>query len=145
MQDLPHHYQVSAQSGTEGDVSLSTAGVPALPSSAPVEFGGPGGRWSPETLLVAAVADCFVLSFRAIARASRLPWAALQCDVDGTLARVDGKTKFTEFAIQASLQLPAGGDADKARSLLAKAEASCLITNSMTARIHLTAVVDVAD
>ena len=144
MQDLPHHYQVSAQSGTEGDVSLATAGVPTLPSAAPVEFGGPGGRWSPESLLVAAVADCFVLSFRAIARASRLPWTALQCDVEGTLARADGKTKFTEFAVRATLNLPADGDVDKARSLLAKAEASCLITNSMTATTHLTAVVEVA-
>ncbi len=144
MQDLPHIYQVSAQSGTEGDVNLSTAGVPTLASAAPVEFGGPGGRWSPESLLVAAVADCFVLSFRAIARASRLPWTALQCDVAGTLARADGKTKFTEFAVRATLKLPADGDADKARSLLTKAEASCLITNSMSATTHLTALVEVA-
>ena len=144
MQDLPHHYHVSARSGPEGDVAVSTEGVPTLTSAAPVEFGGPGGRWSPESFLVAAVADCFVLSFRAIARASRLPWTALQCDVQGTLARADGKTKFTEFAVQATLQLPADGDADKARSLLAKAEASCLITNSMTATTHLTAVVEVA-
>ena len=43
MQDLPHHYQVSAQSGPEGDVGLDTAGVPTLPSAAPVEFGGPPG------------------------------------------------------------------------------------------------------
>lgn len=144
MQDLPHHYQVSAQSGPEGDVGLQTAGVPTLPSAAPVEFGGPGGRWSPESLLVAAVADCFVLSFRAVARASRLPWTGLQCDVQGTLARADGKTRFTEFSIQATLQLPVDGDADKARTLLAKAESSCLITNSMTATTHLRAVVEVA-
>lgn len=144
MQDLPHHYRVSAQSGFEGDVNLDTDGVPTLPSAAPVEFGGPGGRWSPESLLVAAVADCFVLSFRSIARASRLPWTALQCDVEGTLARADGKTKFTEFAVRATLNLPADGDADKARTLLAKAEAACLITNSMTATTHLTAMVEVA-
>ena len=144
MQDLPHHYLVSARSGTEGDVNLDTDGVPTLRSAAPVEFGGPGGRWSPETLLVAAVADCFILSFRAIARASRLPWNALQCDVEGTLARADGKTKFTAFAVRATLKLPADGDADKARTLLAKAEAGCLITNSMSASTHLTAVVEIA-
>ena len=144
MQDLPHHYLVSAQSRFEGDVNLETEGVATLPSAAPVEFGGPGGRWSPESLLVAAVADCFVLSFRSIARASRLPWTALKCDVTGTLARADGKTKFTEFAVRATLTLPADGETDKARTLLAKAEAACLITNSMTATTHLTAVVEVA-
>jgi len=144
MQDLPHHYQVSANGGPEGDVALDTAGVPSLASSAPVEFGGPGGRWSPESLLVAAVADCFVLSFRAIARASRLPWSDLQCKVEGTLARADGKTKFTAFAIHATLQVPSDADPDKARVLLAKAESSCLITNSLTASTHLTADVAIA-
>ncbi len=143
MQELPHHYKVSASGGPDGDVGLDTEGLPTLASAAPVEFGGPGGRWSPESLLVAAVADCFVLSFRAIARASRLPWAALHCDVQGTLARADGKTKFTEFAIRATLQLPADGNEDKARTLLAKAETSCLITNSLSATTHLTAVVEV--
>ncbi len=144
MQDLPHHYQVSAQAGPEGDVALDSDGVPTMASAPPVEFGGPGGRWSPESLLVAAVADCFVLSFRAIARASRLPWTALQCDVEGTLARADGKTKFTEFAVRATLKVPLDVDQDKARTLMAKAEAGCLITNSLSATTHLTAVVEVA-
>jgi len=142
MQDLPHHYQVSAHGGPEGDVALETAGVPSLASSAPVEFGGPGGRWSPESLLVAAVADCFVLSFRAIARASRLPWVSLQCSVEGTLERVDGVTKFTAFAIHATLRTPAEVDQAKAQRLLEKAETSCLITNSLTATTHLTTVVE---
>lgn len=142
MQELPHHYTVCASAGPEGDVGLDTEGLPTLASAPPVEFGGPGGRWSPESLLVAAVADCFVLSFRAIARASRLPWESLQCSVEGTLARVDGVTKFTAFAIQATLRTPADVDKAKAGRLLEKAEASCLITNSMTATTHLTAVVE---
>ena len=110
MQEFPHHYRVSASGGPDGDVGLDTEGLPTLASAAPVEFGGPGGRWSPESLLVAAVADCFVLSFRAIARASRLPWVSLQCSVEGTLERVDGVTKFTAFAIHATLRTPAEVD-----------------------------------
>jgi organic hydroperoxide reductase OsmC/OhrA len=31
------------------------------------QLGGPGGQWSPETLLVAAAAECFILTFRAVA------------------------------------------------------------------------------
>ena len=46
-------------------------------SSAPVEFDGPGDRWSPETLLIAAIADCFILTFRAIACATRMDWQGL--------------------------------------------------------------------
>lgn len=137
MQDLPHHYAVSASASSAGTVALETDGVPALPSQAPVEFGGPGGAWSPESLLVAAVADCFVMTFRAIARASRLEWNALSCDVVGTLDRVERVMQFTGFAISAELEVPAGTDVDKARRLLDKAEQTCLITNSLKAQSHL--------
>ena len=145
MQDLPHHYAVAAAAETQGDVTLATEGVADLPSAPPVEFGGPGGRWSPETLLVAAVADCFVLSFRAIARASKLPWTRVHCAVSGTLDRVEGKTRFTAFQLHAKLVTPQDVDGDKAGRLLEKAEASCLITNSLSAQTHLTTEVVTGD
>lgn len=143
MQDLPHHYRVAANAGPEGDVSLSSEKLETLASAAPAEFGGPGDRWSPETLLVAAIADCFILSFRAIARASKLSWLSLNCDVEGTLERRDGKTQFTEFKVNAALDVPPDTDAQKAQRLLEKAEASCLITNSLSGTTHLNAVVSV--
>lgn len=145
MQDLPHHYAVAATGAPQGDVNLTTEGVDDLPSAPPVEFGGPGGRWSPESLLVAAVADCFVLSFRAIARASQLSWMSVHCTVGGTLDRVDGKTRFTAFALHARLVAPRDVDADKAARLLEKAKASCLITNSLSATTTLTTEVVAAD
>jgi organic hydroperoxide reductase OsmC/OhrA len=101
------------------------------------------GQWSPETLLVAAAVDCFVLTFRAIAAASKLPWERLSCSGEGTLDRVDGVTRFTALALQARLTLPAGGDADKAKRLLEKAERACLVTNSLALQPTLTCDVDV--
>lgn len=143
MQNLPHHYRVAATAGPEGSVDLASAGLEPISSAAPAEYGGPGDRWSPETLLVATVADCFVLSFRAIARASKLSWLSLNCDVEGTLARIEGTTKFTEFKINVILAVPEGTSEERARHLLEKAEASCLITNSLTAATHLSAEVAV--
>ena len=87
MQELPHRYNVGAAAGPEGPVELSSPGVPDLASAPPAEFGGPGDKWSPETLLVAAVADCFILTFKAIARASRFDWSNLSCQVEGVLDR----------------------------------------------------------
>lgn len=143
MQDLPHHYRVAARGEPEGDVHLLADGVEAIVSGPPVEFGGPGGQWSPETLLVAAVADCFILSFRAIARASRLPWTSVECNAEGKLERVDGAMRFTEFTVNATLQVPPDTDEQKAHRILEKAEATCLVTNSMSADRRLNAVVDV--
>jgi len=145
MQEFPHHYRVAAAGGVEDLIELSSPGVPELPSAAPAEFGGPGDQWSPETLLAAAVADCFILSFRAIARASKFDWINLTCDVDAVLEKVEKVTQFTEFRENVVLEVPAGTDEAKAMRLLEMAERVCLVTNSLTGKTHLDATVKFAD
>lgn len=145
MRDFPHHYGIMASARPDGDVALDGDRLPRLTSAPPVEFDGPGDRWSPETLMVAAVADCFVLTFRAIARVSRLPWVALTCDAAGTLDRVERVTQFTGFSVHASLEIPDGANEDQARRLLARAEQTCLITNSVKAGCRFTTDVHVVE
>lgn len=142
MQPYPHHYSVAAIAQAEGAVTLASHRLPALASAAPAEFGGPGDSWSPETLCVGALADCFVLTFRAIARASKLPWSSLRCDVEGTLDRVERMPQFIAFLVRASLQIPAGTNAEQAQRLLERAEQSCLITNSLKGACRLEAKVE---
>lgn len=137
MQDFPHHYKVAAAAGPDGYVSLSGDGIEVIRSAPPVEFGGPGDKWSPETLLVASVADCFVLSFRAIARASKFSWTSLECEVEGTLERKEGAARFTQFKIKATLSVPQDAKEDRAHRLLEKANESCFITNSLSGATHL--------
>jgi peroxiredoxin-like protein len=143
MQEFPHRYSVAAVANAEGDVALQSDRLPSLASAPPAEFGGPGDQWSPETLLIAALADCFVLTFRAIAHASKLSWLSLRCDVEGTLDRVDRVTQFTGFQVRASLRVPPGTNEEQARRLLARAEQSCLITNSLKGASHLEADIEV--
>jgi organic hydroperoxide reductase OsmC/OhrA len=141
MQPYPHHYAVEASATPEGDVPVSSEGLPTLATAPPKEFDGPGGRWSPEALLCAAVADCFLLSFRAVARAGKLAWHALRCEVEGTLDRRDGKTRFTHIVVRAVLDVPEGTDPDRAKSLMERAEHVCLISNSLVAERHIEATV----
>ena len=145
MKAYPHRYAIGAVGGPAGEITLAGAGLPALASAPPVEFDGPGDLWSPETLLVAAVADCFVLSFRAIARASQLEWLELDVEVVGTLDRVERQPRFTRFDTRAHLRLPVGGDRVRAEAALARAEAVCLISNSLSGERHLQAQVGLAD
>ncbi len=141
MQNFPHHYTVTASGDADRGVTLESVRLPALPTAPPAEFGGPGDRWSPETLLVAAVADCFVLTFSVVARAFKVNWTGVTCEVRGTLDRVDHVTQFTEFAIQARLAVAAGTDEGLAHRALEKAERACLITNSLKAEIRFQAEV----
>jgi organic hydroperoxide reductase OsmC/OhrA len=144
MHPYPHIYTVQASSLTEGDVPVSSAGLPVIATAPPAEFDGPGDRWSPETLLCAAVADCFLLSFRGVARAQKLPWTSLQCEVQGTLDRVDGKTRFTSVLVKAALVVPEGTEQDKALKAMERAEHVCLISNSLVAERRIEATVSFA-
>jgi len=145
MQDLPHFYAVKAEVEGANHVNLSSNGIPDLESAGPAEFGGPGDVWSPETLLVAAVADCFVLSFRAIARKAKLDWTTLAVEATGKLDKLDGFTQFVEFTIKAELTIPDEQQIDKAGVIMEKGEKYCLISNSMKAVPHLEKTVLVAD
>jgi organic hydroperoxide reductase OsmC/OhrA len=141
MHPYPHQYTVQASGTAEGDVAVSSPGLPVLATAAPAEFDGPGDRWSPETLLCAAVADCVILSFRGVARAQKLPWTSLQCEVQGTLNRIEGKTHFTHILVKAALVVPEGTDHDKALKAIERAEHVCLISNSLVAERRLEAAV----
>lgn len=138
MHPFPHLYTVTANCAPSGNVTLASAGLAALPSAPPAEFDGPGDQWSPETLLCAAVADCFNLSFRAVATASKFPWDSLDCEVRGTLDRIERVSQFTRFDIHATLTLPAGADTARAQQLLEKSKQVCLISNSLKGEFHLT-------
>jgi organic hydroperoxide reductase OsmC/OhrA len=144
MQAFPHQYVVTTHAGPVGEVELHSDRLSTLHSASPAAFDGPGDRWSPETLLVAAVGDCLVLTFRAVARASGLAWTSLECDVTGTLDRVERTTRFVGFAIRARLTVPDGTDSDRARRILEKAEQNCLISNSLNAAVSLTPTIEFA-
>ena len=142
MKAFPHEYRVTVVSSPQRDVDVSADHLPTLPSAAPPEFGGPGGRWSPETLLVASVGDCFAITFEGIARAAGLAWGVLQCEVTGTLDRRDRIPQFTGFQIRARLGVPFGTNHDLAHGVLEKAEHRCLIANSLKAPVVLDATIE---
>ena len=132
MHPYPHVYQSSAAGGATGSVAVTSPSLPLITSTSPPQFDGPEGNWSPETLLCAAAADCFLLTFRAVSRAAHFEWANLECRVEGTLDRVERQARFTRFVTFATLTVAPGADLAKARSLLERAEQVCLIANSLS-------------
>jgi peroxiredoxin-like protein len=137
MQKFPHYYITQAIGQPTGTITTNSSHLEKLQIAAPKEFDGPGDKWSPEELLIASVADCLILTFRAIASASKLEWIDLTCEAKGTLDRVEKTTRFTEIHVKASLKIPSQSDKEKASHLLEKAEQNCLITNSLTAQTYL--------
>lgn len=143
MEPYPHNYKVTASAVGESPVPVSSPGLPDIDNAPPPEFGGPGDKWSPETMLVASVASCFILTWRSVARASKVEWESVTCDVDGILDRIDRVLKFTEFKMRVELKIPAGGNVEHARRAAEKSEQICLVTRSLDARISLETLIDV--
>ena len=131
MKPLPHYYNVTVTANGEAPSEITSPGLKRIVSAPPTEFGGPGNLWSPETMTVAAVTNCFVLTFHAISMASNLKWTNLVCDGQGTVDRSDGVLRFTAIQLRARLLLPPDGDEEKARRLLEKTESACLVGNSL--------------
>ena len=115
---MAHEFNATATLDPESHVTIDFDGLPSIESEPPKEFGGSGEKWSPEDLLVAAVADCFVLSFKAVAAASKFQWTTISCSVTGTLDKVERATQFTALSIKPSLTVPQDADVDRAKALL---------------------------
>jgi len=145
MQALPHHYTVSARAESTSNLELSADNLPSMEVAPPTGFGGPGDVWSPEDLLMCSVASCTILSFKAIARASKLEWISLNCTSVGTLDTVDRRVQFTEIVTRATLIIADEANRTKAEKLLHKAEDVCLISNSLTSQSTIECTIIIAD
>lgn len=133
MQAFPHRYTAAAKGEFSGSISVQSPGVTDLTSKAARQFGGPGDAWSPEALLVAALADCFIFTFRSVTAAALFGWRTLECSAEGVLDKHERAVQFTHFTLKATLTLAPGADAARARRLLRQADRACLIASSLKA------------
>src|SRR5438445_9387091 len=81
-------YRVVAwwSSGRTG-LAKSNSAPNAIHFTAPPEFGGLEGRWTPEDLLLSAVASCYTTTFRALAEYSKFEYADLEVEVEVSFAK----------------------------------------------------------
>jgi len=98
---------------------------------------GEAGTWSPEHLFTAAVSSCLMTTFLAIAENSKLEFSLFSCDANGILDKVDGKYKMSAVVLNPVLHILHEKDMERAQRILEKAEAACLITNSVNTVVTL--------
>jgi len=107
----------------------------------PVGVGGsvPGGseaRWNPETLLGAALCDCYMLTFLSIARKARLDVRVLDARAELTLVTDALKqTKVERIDLHVIARVGPDTDAEKVRVVYAKSHKYCIIANSLAAPV----------
>lgn len=127
------------------ELNTPTPGGGCLEVATPPEFPkGIPGIWSPEHLFTAAVSSCLMTTFLAIAENSKLEFTAFQCESKGTLDQIDGKFQMTEVTLLPTVTVAHEKDRERAERVLTKAEAACLITNSIRSKVTMIPTIVVA-
>jgi peroxiredoxin-like protein len=137
MTPLPHHYDVQLTGGPAGYAQLSAPGLPDLATAPPASFDGPGDAWSPEHLLLSAVATCFLFTLRAVAKVSKLELAAADVEAAGTVDRHEGVTRFTSITLRPQITVAAGIDHERVRHAVEKTERACLVSASLATPVRV--------
>jgi organic hydroperoxide reductase OsmC/OhrA len=119
-------------SGQTG-IAKSDSAPNAIHFTAPPQFGGLEGRWTPEDLLMTALASCFTTTFHAIAGYSKFEYTDLAVEAEGTVSKMDTGYCFSEIVIRPSLTIPNEEQRERAISLLHKAKALCLVSRALAA------------
>jgi len=139
-----HRYLVRAEwtgdlgSGTSGyrdyrrATTLSAEGRPDILSSADRTFHGDADRWNPEALLLAALAQCHMLSYLHQATANGVVVVGYTDEAAGTLrTSPDGSGRFTEVVLHPVVTVAEERMREQAARLHAPAAAQCFIAASM--------------
>lgn len=145
--DEKHLYEVNLDwaDTRRGDLSSPVLNN-KIEVATPPEFPkGIEGVWSPEHLFVSAVSSCLMTTFLAIADFSKLEYTAFSVGAIGTLEKVDGKFVISEIELKPVLEISDESKKAKAERIIEKAEAACLISNSITSKIILTPTINVTE
>ena len=111
---------------------------PPLTVATPPEFrGGIEGHWSPEELLVAAVASCYQLTLRSIADRRNLDFADLDVRATGHVTQLArGRIGFLAIELDVRMEVELGdeGIADAAAH---KAHELCIVGRALDVPVEL--------
>ena len=126
-------YHVSAWwTSGKGGIARSQQAPTVIHFTAPVSFGGDPGRWTPEELMLAALASCFTTTFQAIATYSKLPYSDLEVSVDGQIEKTASGFQFTGITIKPRLTIADETLRPLAERVLHKSETLCLVGRALS-------------
>lgn len=139
-----HHYaldltwQGDRGTGTSGyrdydrTVLLTASGKPDLLGSADPTFRGDAARWNPEELLLAALAQCHLLSYLHSAVNHGVVVTAYDDSPVGTMAQVGQGGRFTSVTLRPRVTVAAADMVETAREIHEEASRNCFIAASVS-------------
>jgi len=119
----------------------------AIDGSSDRTFHGDAERWNPEELVIAALAQCHMLSYLHVAAVNGLVVVDYSDDATGTLQTQGDGGRLTGATLRPIVTLAAhhtAADADRAAQLHQRASELCFIANSVSFPVHHEVRIEVA-
>jgi organic hydroperoxide reductase OsmC/OhrA len=141
--NLEHHYATNIEwagnrgTGTSGykaygrETVITAAGKDPIDGSSDRVFHGNPERWNPEELLLAALAECHLLSYLHVAASHGVIVTEYSDAATGTMMQTaDGGGHFSSVTLRPRVTI-AAGDAELALALHREASTKCFIAASV--------------
>ena len=97
------------------------------------ELGGLQGRWTPEQLLLCALAGCFTTTFHDVARSAKFDFTDLEVEIEGSVRRSrTAGCNFNEILIRPRLTVSVEEQREAGLALLRRAKSLCMISRAIT-------------
>ncbi|TML19587.1 MAG: OsmC family protein [Actinobacteria bacterium] len=139
-------FKVQASPLPQRRVRLSSDGKSPLEAATPPEFrGGTPDVWSPEDLLVAAVASCYALTLDALMEQRELVLRHLEVEGVGHVTkRAEGRVGFVVIELRVALTVDAGFER-RAEHTARDAHRVCLVAHALDVPVELELAVGTAE
>jgi organic hydroperoxide reductase OsmC/OhrA len=97
------------------------------------ELGGLQGRWTPEQLLLCALAGCFTTTFSDVARSAKFEYTDLEVEIEGSVRRTRATgCNFNEILIRPRLKVHSEDQVEAGLTLLRRTKSLCMISRAIT-------------
>ena len=130
-------YAVDSKTLTEKTGELVGEGMPEIVTSAPPEFKGEEGCWTPEHLFVSSYAACLLTRFLGFGKKEGLKYESFSCRAVGRMAREEQGWVIDRIDAHAKIEVRGADMAAKADQVLTSADERCPISNSMKTVVAL--------
>jgi organic hydroperoxide reductase OsmC/OhrA len=133
-----YYYRTEIEWHKGGEGSLSADGLVPIDIGAPPEFEGRAGVWSPEQLFVAALNSCYMLTFLAVARFSKIEVIGFSSTAMGKLEKTaGGPYQISEIVVKPRITIASADDLARMPRVLEKAKENCFVSNSVKSAIKI--------
>jgi organic hydroperoxide reductase OsmC/OhrA len=126
-----------------GKLRLERAFVVEFPGKAPIAgsspavFTGDDSRHNPESLLIASLMSCHLLTYLAVCERAGVRIVSYEDRACGTLAINDGKMRMVEVVLRPRVKIADESQIERALASHGKAHANCFMANSVNFEVQV--------